>query len=392
MEMEKVETTFLLCTREEPELDWLQGSLGSLGQVLRVSDSLEELTRLVDVMHVSVVFVGVDRHQQVQQCALIESLLGARPMVAVMAIGDGYDSDLVIAAMRAGARDFITIGLRNSEVLGLVRRQLTRLPQLPQQPSQATLTVLCGAQADADAALVATHLALELAEEGSTTLLVDLGQPVGESKAILGLECSFHFEDAMRNLRRLDASVIDSAFSPHASGLRLLPLADEPYPLVRANSSELFLLLSSLKQHFSQIVINLCGQPDSPLVRALVGTANQLFLHADQSVPCSRRSLLLLQQWRNDGVKLDQAELVVDRYLPKLVPNAATLAKTFDMPLAASFPLSAPLRLESRNQGAPMYELASNDVLTKALAKLALRIGRGTGRPRGLWQRIRELR
>lgn len=387
--METVETTFLLCTREDPELEWLQSALSAMGQVLRVNDTLEELVRLVDVMSVSVVFIGIDRHQQVQQCALIESLLGARPLVAVMAIGDGYDSDLVIAAMRAGARDFVTIGLRSSEVQGLVRRQLTRLPQLPQQSTQAALTVLCGAQPDVDATLVATHLALELAEEGSSTLLVDLGQPVGESKAILGLECTFHFEDAMRNLRRIDASVIDSAFTQHGSGLRLLSLSDELYPLAQANSAELFLLLSSLKQHFSQIVFNLCGQPDGTLVRALVGSANHLFWHADQSVPCSRRGLLLLQRWRSDGVKLERAELLVDRYLPKQVPNAASLAKTFDMPLAASFPLSAPLRLECRNQGEPLYELAAGDALTKALAKLAQGIGRGTGRPRNFWQRLR---
>lgn len=384
------ETTFLLCTREDPELDWLQGSLGALGRILRTDNNLDEITRLIDVMNVPAVFIGIDRHQQVQQCALIESLLGARPLVAIIAIGDGFDSELVIAAMRAGARDFITIGLRGSEVLGLVRRQLSRLPQLPQQSSSSSLTVICGAQPDVDGALVATHLALELADSGSKVLLIDLGLPEGESKAILGLESNFHFEDAMRNLRRMDTSVIDSAFAQHSSGLHLLALADAAFPLAQANSAEIFLLLSSLKQHFNQIVVNLCGQPDSTLVRALVGSASHLLWHTDQSVPCSHRSLLQLQRWRAEGVKVDHAELVVDRYIPKQSPSAQMLAKAYEMPLAASLPLSAGLRLACRNEGQSLYELGGHDALPRALGKLAQQINqRSSTRSRSFWQRLR---
>lgn len=391
--MTSTETTFLLCTREDPELDWLQSSLASLGQVLRVDYNLEEVTRLIDVMSVPMVFVGVDRHKQVQQCALVESLVAARPMVSVIAVGDGYNSEVVIAAMRAGARDFLTIGLRGSEVLGLVRRQLSRLPQLPQKPSQSELTVLFGAQPDSDAALVATHLALEFAESGASTLLIDLGQPDGESKAMLGLECTFHFEDALRNLRRMDANVIESAFAHHEdSGLDTLPLTDRPFSLAQVNSSELFLLLNSLKQHYEHIVINLCGQNDGSLVRAIAGSANQLLWYADQSVPCSRRNLQLLQQWRHEGIKLEHASLVVDRYLPRETPAASVLAKTFGLPLAASLPLSPALRLGCRNHGQPVYELAAGDALSRALGRLAADIGAGGKRRGGFWSFVRRLR
>ncbi|HWK53565.1 MAG TPA: pilus assembly protein [Hyphomicrobiales bacterium] len=384
---------FVVCATEARQIEWLQGSLISLGQVIAAGDSLEELSALVDTMQAAVAFVAVDRQQQVQQCALIESLLEARPLVAVIAIGDGYDSDLVIASMRAGARDFLTTGQRGSEVLGLVRRQLSRMPRLPQPMEQAEVILLYGAQADADAALVAAHLGLTLCgEDGEAVLLMDIGLPSGESQAVLGLECTFYFEDAIRNLRRLDSSVIESAFAQHAEGLHLLPLGDEPFQFGTINSSELFLLLGSLKQYFGRIVINMSGQRDGTLVRTLVGMADHLLWYADQSVPGNRRNLNLLQHWRDEGIKLDHAMLVVDRYLDKAAPDAATLARSFDMPLAGSLPLSAALRLESRNQGIAVNDLAPRDPLSRALERLAGTLAQGREPRLGFWQRLRGQR
>lgn len=383
-----MENTFLVCTRDDSEISWLQSSLMGYGKVVQVAESLEELFRLVDLMGVSVVFMAVDRHHQVQQCALIESLLESRPMVAVVAIGDGYDSELVITAMRAGARDFITYGLRGSEVMGLVRRLIARLPQLPSRPDQAQVTLLYGAQADPDASFIATHMAVALAESGSNTLLVDIGTPPGESKAVLGIDCTFHFEDALRNLRRMDASVIESAFAVHDSSLKVLPLLDGNFSLESCNSAELFLLFGCLRQNFSHVIVNACGVRDSELLRTLASSSQRLYWYVDQSVPCSQRNLSLLQIWRGDGVKLDHAGLVVDRYMDKEAPDAPTLSRTFDLPLSAQFPLSAPLRLRSRNQGKTILTLAAKDSLARAILKLSSQLGGEGKRGRGLLRRL----
>ncbi len=383
--------SFLLCTKEESQFEWLRSALVALGQVVKTDDNLEELMRLVELMTVSLVFVSIDRQHQVHQCALIESLLEERPMVAVIAIGDGYDSDLVIASMRAGARDFITVGQRGIEVVGLARRQLTRLPSLPQGNSQASVTVLYGAQVDPDTSLVATHLALRLASSCTEVLLIDIGFPSGESEAILGLESTFYFDDALRNLRRLDSSVIESAFSRHESGLTVLCLGDEPCALNKVNSAEIFLLLGSLKQHFKKIVINLSGQLDGSFIRAMIGASERVLWYADQSVPGSRRNLSLLRKWRHDGVRLEHASLLVDRYLNDVAPSAETLSKTFALPLLATLPPSAKERLECRNQGENLFQSRTSSSLSKALLKFTDAIAGENKVKRGLWNKIRGI-
>lgn len=382
--------TFLACIELDTDITWLQSALAPMGQVLRVGQSLDELLGLIDATGATLVFVAIDRDNLSAQCALIESLLEARPLLAVMVVGDGFDNDLVIAAMRSGARDFVTSGLRTSEVLGLVRRITERLPTLPARKQQGKLTLLFGNQPDADAALIAAHMALLMQKSGERTLLVDLGIPTGESLDVLGLEASFVFSDAVRNLRRIDRSLIDNAFIEHDSGLRVLPAGADESRIDLYSSSELFLLAASLRQHFDQVLINLTGQPDAEMLRNFVGQADQLCWYVDPSVSCCRRNLDLLAKWRTDGVKLEHAQLLIDRYFDNVAPTPKALGQTFEMPVLTTLPASAELRLKARNQRATLFQLAPRDGLAKALTEVVSKLTPTAGKTasRGLFQRL----
>jgi len=382
--------TFLACTNLDADITWLQSALAPMGQVLRSTQSLDELFGLIDATGATLVFVGMDRDNLSAQCALIESLLEARPLLAVMVVGDGFDNDLVIAAMRAGARDFVTYGLRTSEVTGLVRRITERLPALPVRKQQGRLTLLFGTQPDPDAALIAAHMALLMQKDNQRTLLVDLGVPHGESEDVLRLEPSFVFSDAVRNLRRIDRSLIDSAFIEHDSGLRVLPAGANEAQIDMYSSSELFLLTAALRQNFDQVLINLTGQPDSEMLRNMVGQADQLCWYVDPSVSCCRRNLDLLLKWRADGVKLEHARLLIDRYFNNVAPAPKALGRTFEMPLLATLPASAELRLKVRNQRTTLFQMAPRDALSKAIGDLVALLvpAAGSSARRGLLQRF----
>lgn len=366
--------TFLACTYQEGDISWLQSALASMGQVLRANQQLDELFGLIDATGATLVFVGMDRDNLSSQCALIESLLEAKPLIAVVVMGDGFDNELVIAAMRAGAKDFLTSGLRTSEVSGLVRRITDRLPTLPVRKEQGRLILLFGNQPDADAALIAAHMALQLQRGTQRTLLVDLGVPSGESLDVLGLEATFVFSDAVRNLRRIDRNLIDTAFIEHGSGLRVLPAGVNENRLDHYSSSELFLLTATLRQHFDQVLINLTGQPDSEMLRNFVGQADHLCWYVDPSMSCCRRNLDLLHRWRDDGVRLEHAQLVVDRYYDNVAPAAKALGRTFEMPVLAALPGSAELRLRSRNQRSPLFQVAPRDALSRAIIELVAQL------------------
>ncbi len=381
--------TFLAITRNPTDQEWLQSALAPLGQVVSAGGgSLDELLALVNVTFASLVFVGLDRENVVAQCAMIEGALEAKPMLAIVALGDGMDNQLVLNAMRAGARDFVAYGSRASEVAGLVRRLGKRLPPVAHSTLLGGLTVLYSTQGNGDGALISSHLALVVQKSGQQTLLLDLGLPRGDSLALLGLESSFNFGDALRHLRRLDATLIDSAFTRAEAGLRILAYAPGDEPLKRTSAAELYMLLSALRQHFQHIVVNLTGQSDSEALRTFVSHCDKLLWRTDQSVLDCRRNLAVLNLWREKGMKLDHARLLVDSYLRSVAPDAETLGKTFGMEVIAVLALSPELRLNAKNQGVSLFELAPRESLTQSLHTLGERLAKrseGLAKPKGGW-------
>ncbi len=381
--------TFLAITRNDADLEWLQGALAPLGQVVSAGGgSLDELLALVDVTFASLVFVGLDRDHLVAQSALIEGVLEAKPMLAIVALGDGMDNQLVLNAMRAGARDFVAYGSRSSEVAGLVRRLSKRLPAVTPSTQLGGLTVLYGVQSNADGALLANHMALVVQKSGQQTLLLDLGLPRGDSLALLGLESSFHFGDALRHLRRLDTTLIDSAFTSAEAGLRILAYANGDEPLERTSAAELYMLLSALRQHFQHIVVNLTGQPDSEALRTFVSHCDKLIWYTDQNVLDCRRNLAVLNLWREKGMKLDHCRLLVDRYLRNVAPDSDTLGKTFGLEVIAVLAYSPEVRLNAKNQGVSLFELAPREAISQSLRTLGERLAKrseGLAKPKVSW-------
>lgn len=367
--------TFLALTRNNTDLEWLQGALAPIGQVVGASTgSLDELLALVDVTFAGLVFVGLDREKVVAQCALIEGALEAKPMLAIVALGDGMDNQLVLNAMRAGARDFVAYGSRSSEVAGLVRRLSKRLPAVTPNAQLGGLTVMYSAQCNADGALLTSHLGLVVQKSDQQTLLLDLGLPRGDSLALLGLQSAFYFGDALRHLRRLDSTLIDSAFSVAPGGLRILAYSDSDEPLEHTSAAELYMLLSALRQHFQHIVVNLTGQPDSEALRTFVSHCDKLLWYTDQNVLDCRRNLAILNLWRAKGMNLEHARMLVDRYLRGVAPDADALAKTFGLEVLATLPPADELRMNAKNQATTLFELGPREALTQGLKTLGERL------------------
>jgi pilus assembly protein CpaE len=383
--------TFVALVQHPGEQEWLQSSLAGCGQVvLANSGTLEELLSLLDVTGATVLFTSLNKANLVSQGSLIEGLVSARPLLSVVAVGDGLDNQLVLAAMRAGARDFVTYGARASELSGLIRRLGGRLPTVPVSATQqGELISLVSARPDADGAFVALHLALALQRQPDhSVLLVDIGQPTGEALAILGLEPSFTFADALRNLRRLDQTLIDSAFTRHESGLRVLSLSDEPGVLERITTAELYLLLGNLRSAFSHILINLTGVAEGELSGQLLMQANRVLWLVDQSVPSCKKGLERLRRLRERTPSLPRIELLIERYWASVPPDAPALGKMFGLELFGVLPASPEARLRAKNVGQSLFDLAPRDPLTVKLRDLAEALGAGVAEKRGLFSWI----
>ncbi|OYD25389.1 AAA family ATPase [Oceanimonas baumannii] len=345
-----MEQTFIVYSSNEQDIDWLRNALIP-HQVLVADKSAGEILSLCDATGASVIFVGMDTHDMTRQCNLIESLLAARPLLTVVGMGDGLENELIINAMRAGARDFIVYGMRSNEVMGLVHRLSQRTPAVPARPVKKNATLIYGAQSSPDAALASVMLATGLQQQGKQVLLIDLGSPVGEAQETLGLEPGFSFQDALRNLKRLDSNLIESAFNRHQSGLCLLTGMHGDPEFHQISSTDHYLLQAALNQHFDHVVINLTGQQDSEQLRSLAGMCSQIYWYTDQSMSCCKRNLAVLKHWRDMGVRLEHAGLLIDHYISQVAPDKQAMASTFELPLIAAIATDPVNRLKVKNAG-----------------------------------------
>ncbi len=375
---------FLLITHNKDVAHWVQTTLQDEAEiVLADSDNLERVVQLIDAVHARAVVCKLQGTRLSQDASFMEGLTAAKPLLPVIALAETADRQSVLTALRSGARDFISPDMRPGEVISLVRRAAQREVSDPQRGnggSEGAMTAVASARPGGDTTMFALHLALALQEQApkDEILLLDLGVPAGDSLQYLGIEPTYTFVDAIRSLRRLDETLINTAFPKHETGLRILAMPEDALEMSRITSADLYVLLSALKRHFRQIVVNLGGVPASEFLYVLLGRADRTLLLVEQSVPSCKQNRNLLQKLRDakvDKMGSGQISLVVDRYLPSVPPDAETIAKGFGIPLLSTLPSSGMARLTMMNSGESLFTSAPRDPYTVAIRKIAIGLG-----------------
>ncbi len=369
------QSTYIAAVEKTEYYEWLRSALEPAADLARVErSSLEDAISLIDMTGAAMIFVEVGEGHGV---SIIESLLAVKPMLTVIAIGPAGNEQYVLSAMRAGARDYVSPTMRTSELIGMVRRLEERIGERQTVESSAyELLSVYSARPDIDTGFIALHIALLLQERRDTqqTLLLDLGACAGDSLGALGIEGRYTFIDAVKNVRRLDQNLIDSAFARHASGLTVLALPDDIQEVEELSTSEVFLLLGTLQRHFDHIVINLGGIAPSEFLHLLLGRSKEQILVVDQSVPVCQRNLRACGKLREAHVLKDQAWLVVDRYRPRVPPAAKELAERFELKLGAVLPDNTEQRLTALNLNRNLLESAPRSAFMKKLKVLTDRL------------------
>jgi pilus assembly protein CpaE len=364
---------FIAITHTPECLQWLTRSLADEGEVISAdSPSVDRVVQLSAAVGASTIFVQLNPLDYRQETLLIEGIIAAKPYLPVIVVADSFDQNLLLTVMRLGARDFIKISTRASEVVAEVKRLIPRDATLRamQADQGGKITAVISARPGSDAPMLALHLALAV-QETEPTLLLDLGVPHGDAMLYLGLTASLSFVDAIHNMRRIDSTLIQTGFGKHKKGLTVLSMPETPGADAQFTAADVYLLLSSLRRHFSRIIVNLGGIARSDFLLLLLGNVNQIVLLVEQSVPSCRQNVHLIKYLREEKILLDSAGVVVDRYLSKMPPDAESIAQSFGLPLLSALPSSGMARLASMNSGESMFELSPNDPYSLGVRRLA---------------------
>jgi pilus assembly protein CpaE len=378
---------------------WLQNAAGANLEVtlLPASGGADPLERIDALGRVDVVFCEFDSHNLAQRAAFVERLLEKHWQIPVVGLGADDNPQWVLAAMRAGARDFLVLR-RDDATLGaqigrLLRRNAPATAPSPQKSGR--LYGVLSAHPSESIAFLAEHLALGILENrgaAERVLLLDVATPAGAASIFLNLNATYSALDAINDAYRCDQTLVDTAFPRHSSGLYTLSLPEELLGQPLIDSAELLKLLQVLRGLFSHTVVAL--DANLPL-SALVGVANdadRLLLLSDQSILRSRRNKHLLRALRGEGCTLDRTGLVVDDYRRRLGLEPKNLAELFELPLFAALQGDLSNRAVSMNSGEPLFTLARKDLYSLGVKKLAAALASGqplTAAPASFLERIK---
>jgi pilus assembly protein CpaE len=298
--------------------------------------------------------------------------------VAVVVHAIRKDPDLILAAMRAGAREFVVAG---------EERQLEKVVQTLLEASGAVklggITAVVPAKGGMGATVLAAHLAGALHRGTQRVCLLDLDLELGDVLTYLDLSGTYSLADVAANTRRLDRELLDASVPRHKSGVCVLSQSEKITEADRIGPEGVLQVLRFLRHHYDHLVLDgLRGFGDVEL--AALDLADRILLVVTQEVPAVRNAQRRAELLRQLGHDTSRVMLVVNRYQKGSPITRQVIEDTVKLPVVATVANDFQSLSRAVNQGVLVFEEARRSAFARDVEGLARSVeGRGPPKPRG---------
>ncbi len=201
---------------------------------------------------------------------------------AIFAVGSMSQPQVIVSAMRSGAREFIERPTTTTDLLEAFVRLTAAQRKVDREGPRGKVFTVVNAKGGSGATTTAVNLALALHSAHGNVALVDIA-PLGHAALHMNLKPQFTVADAIRNLHRLDSSLLESFMTRHSGGLQLLAGANTPV-VVEPATAEFARLFDLLVGHFRYVVVDASSRMDADHAPGL-----QSFRNRTAGGPCRRR-------------------------------------------------------------------------------------------------------
>jgi pilus assembly protein CpaE len=296
----------------------------------------------------------------------IELLHQELPSAAVFAVGPMTQPQLIVSAMRAGVREFIERPTTTTDLLEAFVRLTATRRKPGRESTRGKVFTIVNAKGGSGATTVAVNLALALHSINAGTALVDLA-PLGHCALHLNLKPAFTVSDAITNLHRLDASLLDSFMPRHERGLQLLAGAATP-AVSEPSASDFARLFDMLVGQFHYIVVDASSRLDSA-TRLASNLAEKVLLVAHADV-ASLWGAGRVAQYLGESGSRDRFAIVLNRYRKVAGFNEAETEAAIGAPVLWRIPNQYFAVSAAIDRGVPVMQ-SGNSEISRSIAGLA---------------------
>jgi len=381
--------TLLLLSPDESQAQRLAARLRHL-VTLRWADShhLAQARTILDEQRQGLVLLDYSKGHAEISSEIARQLIAMDPDISLLGIGStSTDRGAgVLAALRAGVKDFIDVDAPDHEVLDLLNTVLAQVKRVKEgqgthAAARGQLILLCGVRPGTGTSTLAAHLGALAASAGSSegslasnrVMLLDLGHSRGDAGMYLGINSDFHVADALRHANRLDATLMQTAAPHHGSGLAVLGQSRESSVPLRDNV-DVGPLVDRLLSMFDVVLCDLASASIQDVSPNLLQAADEIWLIADQGVGSLVSLDACLHELERANARDLRVSLVINRYDEGCGIVAPRIAERFGLPLIASLPERSRQLRASANHGALLHEVSPRDAYARALSPLLSRL------------------
>jgi pilus assembly protein CpaE len=275
----------------------------------------DQILRQIQDSRAEVVVVDISAENPHSAIRAIELLQANTLQLAIFANGSMLQPTTIVAAMRAGAGEFLDDGAGTEPLLEALTRFSSGRTRMQGGSGKARVFTFLSAKGGAGATTAAVNTAIALQQSQGNVVLVDFA-PVGHAQLHLNLRPSFGVPDALENLHRLDASLLEGLMTLSKDGLHLLAGPQQPYPSV-PTPAELARLFDLLVNHYRYVIVDASGRLDST-TRLLSDLSNAVLLVAQTDV-VSLWSAGRIYAFLEEGAGRNRLRMVLNRY--KKIPG-----------------------------------------------------------------------
>ena len=257
-----------------------------------------------------VILIDIPADNATAALRAIELLQQELPDSAIFAVGSMAQPQVIVSAMRLGAREFIGRPTTTTDLLEAFVRLTSTQRSARREETRGKVITVVNAKGGSGATTVAVNLALALQSTQGYTALVDIA-PLGHAALHMNLKPLFSVADAIRNLHRLDHSLLEGFMTRHDGGLQVLAGSSTPI-LVEPSTAEFARLFDMLVSHFRYVVVDASSRmdPTTRLVSNLSATV-LLVAHADVA---SLWSAARIHQYLGETGNRDRLRLILNRF------------------------------------------------------------------------------
>jgi pilus assembly protein CpaE len=295
--------------------------------------------------------------------------LAAPPMV--VALHSSADPETILAAIRAGANEYLYPPLEAGLKKALERVSSEQAKRQARPRPRARTLGFLSSKGGCGATTVACHVSLELQRvTGQDILLADFDLDAGIIGFLMKVKTPYTLLDAVQNVHRLDLSYWKALISDGRVSLEVIPApcaaalrqAVEPEPYRH--------VLSFVRSAYDWVVLDL-GRNLNPLSLNLLEEIDEVFLVATLDLPALHQAKLVTQMLLDYGFSQNRLHLVLNR-MPKrsdLAPDE--VERVLGVPVYATLPNNYPELFEAYAHG---NLLPQNSELGQQFNRLTVRI------------------